>query len=146
MALTSSNSVISSKSLLQSPLPSLNLNQTSISAIPIIPKSRSIKINPISVVHAAESTKSTTPNVPTTTIPTKSSTKWTIDSWRSIKALQLPECPDHKELELVLQTLKAFPPIVFVGEARKLEDRLAGAAMGNAFSHRGVIVLRALRS
>ncbi|KAF6170342.1 hypothetical protein GIB67_043032 [Kingdonia uniflora] len=134
MALTSSNSVISYKSL----LPSSNLNQTTFSLIPINPKSRSIKLNPISAVHAAEPTKSTTPNVPTTTtIPTKSSTKWTIDSWKSKKALQLPEYPDQKELQLVLQTLEAFPPIVFAGEARKLEDRLAEAAMGNAFLLQG---------
>jgi hypothetical protein len=33
----------------------------------------------------------------------------------------------------VLKTIKTFPPVVFVGEARHLEDRLAVAAMGRAF-------------
>ncbi|KAF6170199.1 hypothetical protein GIB67_038732 [Kingdonia uniflora] len=98
MVLTSSNSVISSKSLLQSPLPSLNLNQTSISVISIIPKSRSIKLNPIYAVHATEPTKSTSPKVPTTTIPTKSSAKWTIDSWRSKKALNSQNAQIRKSL------------------------------------------------
>ncbi|KAL4576181.1 hypothetical protein LXL04_012270 [Taraxacum kok-saghyz] len=63
--------------------------------------------------------------------------KWTIDSWRSKKALQLPEYPDQSDLESVLQTLETFPPIVFAGEARSLEERLGEAAMGNAFLLQG---------
>uniref|UniRef100_A0A251UPK5 Phospho-2-dehydro-3-deoxyheptonate aldolase n=2 Tax=Helianthus annuus TaxID=4232 RepID=A0A251UPK5_HELAN len=53
--------------------------------------------------------------------------------WRTKKALQLPEYPDQAKLDAVLQTLDSFPPIVFAGEARHLEDRLGEAAMGNAF-------------
>lgn len=53
------------------------------------------------------------------------------------KALQLPEYPDQNELDQVLQTLESFPPIVFAGEARGLEDKLAQAAMGNAFLLQG---------
>ncbi|KAH1207971.1 Phospho-2-dehydro-3-deoxyheptonate aldolase 2, chloroplastic [Glycine max] len=65
------------------------------------------------------------------------STSWSLDSWRAKKALQLPEYPDANELDLVLQTLSSFPPIVFAGEARNLEEKLAQAAMGNAFLLQG---------
>lgn len=63
--------------------------------------------------------------------------KWTVDSWKSKKALQLPEYPNQEELESVLKTLEAFPPIVFAGEARSLEERLGEAAMGKAFLLQG---------
>lgn len=63
--------------------------------------------------------------------------KWSVDSWKSKKALQLPEYPNKEDLESVLQTLESFPPIVFAGEARSLEERLAEAAMGNAFLLQG---------
>lgn len=71
--------------------------------------------------------------------PTASSisTSWNIDSWRTKKALQLPEYPDANELDQVLQTLSSFPPIVFAGEARNLEEKLGQAAMGNAFLLQG---------
>lgn len=64
---------------------------------------------------------------------TSPSVKWRLDSWKSKKALQLPEYPDKNELQSVLKTIEDFPPIVFAGEARRLEERLAEAAMGNAF-------------
>lgn len=54
-----------------------------------------------------------------------------------MKALQLPEYPDQNELESVLETLSTFPPIVFAGEARKLEEKIGQAAMGNAFLLQG---------
>ncbi|OEL37247.1 Phospho-2-dehydro-3-deoxyheptonate aldolase 1, chloroplastic [Dichanthelium oligosanthes] len=63
--------------------------------------------------------------------------RWAVDSWRSKKALQLPEYPNLAELETVLKTIEAFPPIVFAGEARHLEERLADAAMGRAFLLQG---------
>ncbi|KAK9162706.1 hypothetical protein Syun_003608 [Stephania yunnanensis] len=62
---------------------------------------------------------------------------WVPDSWKQKKAQQLPEYPDKQELESVLRTLESFPPIVFAGEARKLEERLADAAMGRAFLLQG---------
>ena len=65
------------------------------------------------------------------------SKKWAVDSWKAKKALQLPEYPDPEELGSVLQTLEAFPPIVFSGEARNLEERLGEAAMGEAFLLQG---------
>jgi 3-deoxy-7-phosphoheptulonate synthase len=63
--------------------------------------------------------------------------KWAVESWRTKKALQQPEYPNAAELEAVLKTIEAFPPIVFSGEARRLEDRLAEAAMGRAFLLQG---------
>ncbi|KAJ8433919.1 hypothetical protein Cgig2_001848 [Carnegiea gigantea] len=63
--------------------------------------------------------------------------KWLVDSWKAKTAHQLPEYPDPNELESILKTLESFPPIVFAGEARTLEDRLAQAAMGNAFLLQG---------
>ena len=79
----------------------------------------------------------------TTTIPSvsvsdiSSSESWAPHSWTSKKALQLPDYPDPEELRLVLNTLESFPPIVFAGEARNLEERLAQAALGEAFLLQG---------
>ncbi|KAE9595071.1 putative 3-deoxy-7-phosphoheptulonate synthase [Lupinus albus] len=70
-----------------------------------------------------------------TTVPI--STTWSIDSWKKKKALQLPEYPDQSALDQVLQTLHSYPPIVFAGEARNLEEKLGQAAMGNAFLLQG---------
>ncbi|KAI8540828.1 hypothetical protein RHMOL_Rhmol08G0015200 [Rhododendron molle] len=63
--------------------------------------------------------------------------RWSPDSWKSKKALQLPEYPNEDDLETVLKTIESFPPIVFAGEARTLEERLAEAAMGKAFLLQG---------
>ncbi|XP_064992254.1 phospho-2-dehydro-3-deoxyheptonate aldolase 2, chloroplastic-like [Musa acuminata AAA Group] len=93
----------------------------------------------ISSVHAAEPA-----NTPVVTNKPKKldtapapSTKWAVDSWKAKKALQLPEYPDEKELSEVLRTIESFPPIVFAGEARHLEERLADAAVGRAFLLQG---------
>ncbi|OWM80998.1 hypothetical protein CDL15_Pgr007029 [Punica granatum] len=63
--------------------------------------------------------------------------KWAPDSWKTKEALQLPQYPNQEELQTVLETLGSFPPLVFAGEARSLEERLAEAAMGNAFLLQG---------
>lgn len=63
--------------------------------------------------------------------------KWGVSSWKSKKALQLPEYPDESELKSVLKTIESFPPLVFAGEARNLEEKLGEAAMGNAFLLQG---------
>ncbi|CAI0537180.1 unnamed protein product [Linum tenue] len=62
---------------------------------------------------------------------------WSVESWRSKPAVQIPEYPNNEELDSVLQTLSSFPPIVFAGEARKLEEGLASAAVGKAFLLQG---------
>ncbi|KAJ9146457.1 hypothetical protein P3X46_028723 [Hevea brasiliensis] len=108
----------------------------------------------ISAVHAAEPsnnpivsdkagkqqlTKTSTSSPAAAAAPTTNEFpgKWSVDSWKLKKALQLPEYPDREEFESVLMTLDAFPPIVFAGEARSLEERLSEAAMGNAFLLQG---------
>ncbi|KAF8103530.1 hypothetical protein N665_0188s0461 [Sinapis alba] len=63
--------------------------------------------------------------------------KWSPETWKAKNALQQPEYPDQTELDSVLKTIEAFPPIVFAGEARLLEERLGQAAMGEAFLLQG---------
>lgn len=63
--------------------------------------------------------------------------RWSPDSWKSKKALQLPEYQNEEDVERVLKTIESFPPIVFAGEARTLEERLGEAAMGRAFLLQG---------
>jgi 3-deoxy-7-phosphoheptulonate synthase len=63
--------------------------------------------------------------------------KWTPDSWRSKPIQQVPEYPDAAGLALVEARLKSYPPLVFAGEARRLEAQLAKAAEGKAFVLQG---------
>ncbi|CAI9781796.1 unnamed protein product [Fraxinus pennsylvanica] len=79
-------------------------------------------------------TNSTHPSSTTTSLPPKS---WSLDSWKSKQAWQLPEYPDKDSLESVLETIESFPPIVFAGEARSLEEKLGQAALGNGFLLQG---------
>ena len=93
-------------------------------------------VKPISAVHAAEpSKKAVVSSKPAAAAP--SAGKWSLESWKSKPALQLPEYPNKEEFESVLKTIENFPPIVFAGEARSLEERLGEAAMGNAFLLQG---------
>ncbi|XP_076938258.1 phospho-2-dehydro-3-deoxyheptonate aldolase 1, chloroplastic-like [Bidens hawaiensis] len=101
-----------------------------------------ILIQPIFALHSPDRSKpllnpSSRATVATDTPIITSTTKWSVDSWKTKKALQLPEYSDQKDLDSVLQTLDSFPPIVFAGEARRLEERLCEAAMGNAFLLQG---------
>ncbi|XP_054788892.1 phospho-2-dehydro-3-deoxyheptonate aldolase 1, chloroplastic-like [Prosopis cineraria] len=146
MAVATTNSLIPNKSFLpsHSPLPSIKLNLPSLPNKPRFSPS-------IVAVHAAEPAKnpvvsdkpqatsgtSVSSSATTTAPPNVGRGKWSPDSWKSKKALQLPEYPNKEELESVLRTIEAFPPIVFAGEARSLEERLAEAAMGNAFLLQG---------
>lgn len=61
------------------------------------------------------------------------STQWTPSSWRTSDALQQPEWPDPAHLETVLKTIESYPPLVFAGEVRQLEQQLAEVAEGRAF-------------
>ncbi|KAI7730324.1 hypothetical protein M8C21_016329, partial [Ambrosia artemisiifolia] len=124
-----------------------------IQSLPTTTTTTTRSFHPILAVHSPDPSKPSTdksslssskPSSPataatasTTTPKLSSSTKWSVDSWKTKKALQLPEYPDQTELDSVLQTLDSFPPIVFAGEARHLEERLAEAAMGNAFLLQG---------
>ncbi|KAG2676498.1 hypothetical protein I3760_12G055100 [Carya illinoinensis] len=87
--------------------------------------------------HIPSSVSSSSSSSVTDSDYTSGPLNWAPHSWKSKKALQLPDYPDPDELGTVLQTLESFPPIVFAGEARKLEDRLAQAAMGDAFLLQG---------
>lgn len=64
---------------------------------------------------------------------TETEAPWTPDSWKNFFAYQQPEYPDEKVLEDVIQQLGSSPPLVFAGEARALEEKLAQAALGKAF-------------
>jgi 3-deoxy-7-phosphoheptulonate synthase len=62
---------------------------------------------------------------------------WTPTSWRRLHAAQQPEWPDTGDLERVVVDLAAQPPLVFAGEARRLQTELAAAARGEAFLLQG---------
>lgn len=154
-ALTGTNSLVSSKSFqTQSSLASASKSF-------LVSNVKSIRsVQPISAVHSPEPSKNpivsdklskttssstaaaaaaaSSSSVAAAPAVTKQvSTKWNIESWKTKKALQLPEYPDKEELQSVLETLDAFPPLVFAGEARHLEEKLGEAAMGNAFLLQG---------
>ncbi|RRT42480.1 hypothetical protein B296_00056013 [Ensete ventricosum] len=109
------------------------------SFLPAKPRLRSRRA--IVAVHAAEPAKTPVIDDKPKTIeaaqPKAGTGRWVVDSWKAKKALQLPEYPDENELTEVLQTIESFPPIVFAGEARHLEERLADAAVGRAFLLQG---------
>jgi 3-deoxy-7-phosphoheptulonate synthase len=91
----------------------------------------------IRAVHAAEPLKAGKSAVQTSPLKALTGNSWSVESWKTKKALQLPEYPNKEELDSVLQTMETFPPIVFAGEARHLEERIAEAAMGKAFLLQG---------
>src|ERR1700709_1049301 len=62
---------------------------------------------------------------------------WTPKSWRDCPIRQVPSYPDAAKLASMEARLSRFPPLVFAGEARRLEDALAGAAEGKAFVLQG---------
>ncbi|KAB2623303.1 phospho-2-dehydro-3-deoxyheptonate aldolase 1 [Pyrus ussuriensis x Pyrus communis] len=145
MSLTSSSALIPTKSGFvqgQSLLPSSRTHQPS---LPI--KS----VWPIVAVRAAEPAKNpvvsdkppkqqAAQTASSSSLATKHnavSAKWSLETWKSKKALQLPEYPNQEDLQSVLRTLDSFPPIVFASEARNLEELIGEAAMGNAFLLQG---------
>src|SRR2546430_12680474 len=58
------------------------------------------------------------------------SENWSPDSWRGLPIRQVPGYADEAALAGVEETLRRFPPLVFAGEARRLQDRLAAVAAG----------------
>ncbi|MDE2006821.1 MAG: 3-deoxy-7-phosphoheptulonate synthase class II [Rhodospirillales bacterium] len=60
-------------------------------------------------------------------------TAWTHTSWRDRPIRQAPAYPDADALAAVESRLRAYPPLVFAGEARRLKSALAQAAEGRAF-------------
>ncbi|MHB8682563.1 MAG: class II 3-deoxy-7-phosphoheptulonate synthase [Acidimicrobiales bacterium] len=58
---------------------------------------------------------------------------WSPASWRRRAAAQQPVWPDDAALERALKELAALPPLVFAGEARRLQAALGEVAAGRAF-------------
>ncbi len=65
------------------------------------------------------------------------SQNWTPDSWRNKPALQLPTYPDQQILEQTEGQLRNLPPLVFAGEARRLQSALGEVCNGNGFLLQG---------
>ena len=61
------------------------------------------------------------------------SPKWSPESWRALPIRQVPGYADQAALDRVENTLRGYPPLVFAGEARRLQARLAAVANGRAF-------------
>lgn len=127
LANLSSNTLYANTHSLSPPKP----HQPTFSLLPKNSRSQQI----VKAVHAAEPAK--TPVSVKETKRAPGSGKWSLESWKDRKALQLPEYPNEAELETVLKSLESFPPLVFAGEARSLEEKIAEAAMGNAFLLQG---------
>ena len=62
---------------------------------------------------------------------------WQPSSWRGRPAQQMPAYPDGAALAEVERRLAGYPPLVFAGEARTLQERLAEVAAGKAFLLQG---------
>ncbi|HVB67722.1 MAG TPA: 3-deoxy-7-phosphoheptulonate synthase, partial [Acetobacteraceae bacterium] len=58
---------------------------------------------------------------------------WSPAAWRLRPIRQAPTYPDQAALEAVESRLRAYPPLVFAGEARRLRANLGLAAEGRAF-------------
>ncbi len=64
--------------------------------------------------------------------------RWTPSSWRSRPAKHVPaDYPDPDALTAVEDRLRAMPPLVFAGEARRLKTLLGSVAKGDAFLLQG---------
>jgi 3-deoxy-7-phosphoheptulonate synthase len=63
--------------------------------------------------------------------------KWAPDTWRTKPVSQVPDYPDAARLNAVEEKLRAFPPLVFAGEARRLQEALGNVAEGKAFLLQG---------
>jgi len=62
---------------------------------------------------------------------------WKKNSWRKYPVKHIPEYPDKKELDKVLDKIGTFPPLVFAGETRHLKSQLADVVDGKAFLLQG---------
>ena len=62
---------------------------------------------------------------------------WAPGSWRTHEVLQSPAYPDLAALNAMEARLATYPPLVFAGEARRLQAALALAAGGGAFVLQG---------
>ncbi len=60
-----------------------------------------------------------------------------LDAWRELPAAQHPGWPDPAVLAEVTAELATYPPLVFAGECDELKEKLAAAAVGEAFLLQG---------
>jgi len=63
--------------------------------------------------------------------------KWTLNSWKNYPVKHIPEYENKKELNMVLDKIRNFPPLVFAGETRTLKSQLADVVDGKAFLLQG---------
>ena len=63
--------------------------------------------------------------------------KWKTNSWNNYPVKHIPKYEDEKELNMVLNKIKNFPPLVFAGETRALKKSLGQVAEGKAFLLQG---------
>lgn len=62
---------------------------------------------------------------------------WTKSDWRAKPRIQMPDYTDTAALNAVEAQLAKYPPLVFAGEARRLQAHLADASRGDAFLLQG---------
>ncbi|MBB5516431.1 3-deoxy-7-phosphoheptulonate synthase [Rubricella aquisinus] len=65
------------------------------------------------------------------------STQWTKSDWRAKERIQMPVYEDAAKLNAAEARLASYPPLVFAGEARALQAKLADVAAGRAFLLQG---------
>eukprot|EP00241_Pyramimonas_parkeae_P002806 CAMPEP_0114247254 /NCGR_PEP_ID=MMETSP0058-20121206/12922_1 /TAXON_ID=36894 /ORGANISM="Pyramimonas parkeae, CCMP726" /LENGTH=507 /DNA_ID=CAMNT_0001360543 /DNA_START=58 /DNA_END=1581 /DNA_ORIENTATION=- len=65
--------------------------------------------------------------------PAAAKGEWTPGSWRAREAKQQPTWPDQNVLKNTLEEIERYPPLVFAGEARNLQEKLAQVASGDGF-------------
>ena len=59
--------------------------------------------------------------------------QWSKTSWRKRTAHQQPEYVDQQQLQEAVAEIQRMPPLVFAGECRTLQARLAKCAAGESF-------------
>lgn len=62
-----------------------------------------------------------------------------LQSWREYKVHQQPEYPDQQIVSQAANELSQMPPLVFAGECRNLQSRLAKCATGESFWLQGAV-------
>ena len=72
--------------------------------------------------------------------------KWKLDSWNHYPVKHIPVYEDRKKLDMVLNKIKNFPPLVFAGETKSLKEQLANVVDGKAFCYKVGTVQKALRN
>ena len=63
--------------------------------------------------------------------------RWGPDTWMNRPAAQQPQYPDPAARVEIEERLSRYPPLVFAGEARRLEEALARVTRGEAFLLQG---------